>query len=108
MYLPVRHGEGKIVPMDQNLLNELEKKQLIAMQYVSPETDTPTQEYPYNPNGSPLGAAGLTDPSGRIFGLMPHPEAFNHPTNHPGWTRGETAPLGALIFENGVKYLSGQ
>jgi phosphoribosylformylglycinamidine synthase len=52
-----------------------------------------------------MGIAGLTDPTGRILGLMPHPEAFNHPTNHPGWTRGETSVLGTVLLENGVAYL---
>ncbi|MDD4952180.1 MAG: phosphoribosylformylglycinamidine synthase subunit PurQ, partial [Desulfovibrionaceae bacterium] len=89
LYLPVRHGEGKIIPKDDQTLDKLVKKQLIALQYADPETLEPTQKYPYNPNGSPLGIAGLSDPTGRILGLMPHPEAFNHRTNHPGWTRGE-------------------
>ena len=105
LYIPVRHGEGNLVPQDALTLARLEKEQLIVMQYADPETGLPTQEYPYNPNGSPLGIAGLCDPTGRIFGLMPHPEAFSHPTNHPGWTRGETAPLGLVIFENAVRYL---
>ncbi len=56
----------------------LQKENLIAFQYADPETGQPTQEYPANPNGSPLAIAGLTDPSGRVLGLMPHPEAFNH------------------------------
>ncbi len=105
LYMPVRHGEGNLVPQDDATLARLQKENLIAVQYASPETGLPTQEYPYNPNGSPLGIAGLCDPSGRIFGLMPHPEAYNHPTNHPGWTRGEKAPLGTLLFENAVRYL---
>ncbi|MHC5544124.1 phosphoribosylformylglycinamidine synthase subunit PurQ, partial [Singulisphaera rosea] len=47
----------------------------------------PTQEYPANPNGSPSAVAGLCDPTGRIFGLMPHPERFVIPQHHPRWTR---------------------
>jgi phosphoribosylformylglycinamidine synthase len=105
LYIPVRHGEGKLVPGSEAILDRLVRENLVAVQYASPESGQPTMEYPYNPNGSPLGIAGLCDPSGRIFGLMPHPEAFNHPTNHPGWTRGEHAPLGTVIFENAVKYL---
>ncbi|MDR2161852.1 MAG: phosphoribosylformylglycinamidine synthase subunit PurQ [Desulfovibrio sp.] len=105
LYLPVRHGEGNLVPRDQAALRGLEEHQLIVLQYIHPDTGLSTQEYPHNPNGSPLGAAGLCDPSGRIFGLMPHPEAFSHPTNHPGWTRGETALLGIRIFENAVRHL---
>ncbi|KUJ96483.1 MAG: Phosphoribosylformylglycinamidine synthase [Desulfonauticus sp. 38_4375] len=105
LYLPVRHGEGKVIPFSSQILTQLEENNLIALQYISPQNKQPTLEYPYNPNGSPLGIAGLTDPSGRILGLMPHPEAYNHPTNHPKWTRGVTSPLGTLIFANGVEYL---
>lgn len=105
VYYPVRHGEGKIIPKDNALLEQLKTDNLIAFQYVDEETGEPTLEYPANPNGSPLGIAGLTDPSGRILGLMPHPEAFNHPTNHPGWTRDETDQIGLALLENGVRHL---
>ena len=107
LYIPIRHGEGNLVPRDEATLERLQKEELIVVRYADPETGLPTQEYPYNPNGSPLGIAGLCDPTGRIFGLMPHPEAFNHPTNHPGWTRGENDPLGLIVFENAVRYLKG-
>ena len=106
--LPVRHGEGKITARDQATLDALVAANHVALQYADPETDAPTQDYPANPNGSPLGIAGLTDPSGRILGLMPHPEAFNHRTNHPGWSRGETATLGTALFTAGVNFLRGQ
>lgn len=105
LYIPVRHGEGNLVPKDAETLERLRQENLIALQYAHPETGLPTEEYPYNPNGSPLGIAGLCDPTGRIFGLMPHPEAYNHPTNHPGWTRGEQGELGIAIFKNAVNYL---
>ncbi len=107
LYIPVRHGEGRLVAKDQDTLDRLRREHLIPVQYADPQSGLPTEEYPYNPNGSPFGIAGLCDPSGRIFGLMPHPEAFNHPTNHPGWTRGESAPLGLKLFENAVAYLRG-
>lgn len=103
--LPIRHGEGKIIAENEDALRRLEAERLIALRYVRPDTREPTQEYPYNPNGSPLAIAGLTDPSGRILGLMPHPEAFNHPTNHPAWTRGATGRLGLDILRGGVDYL---
>lgn len=105
--MPVRHGEGKIIPENQAVLDEIVAGNLYALQYAD-EAGQPTQAYPANPNGSPLAIAGLTDPTGRILGLMPHPEAFNHPSNHPGWSRGEnTSPLGIAILENGVRYLKG-
>lgn len=102
--LPVRHGEGKFVA-DADTLARVERENLIALQYADPETGEPTQKYPCNPNGSPLSIAGLTDPSGHILGLMPHPEAFHHVTNHPGWTRGELSAPGTLLFVNAVRYL---
>jgi phosphoribosylformylglycinamidine synthase len=105
LYVPVRHGEGKLVPGDETTLARLQEQNLIALQYVDPQTMEVTQEYPANPNGSPLGIAGLTDPSGRILGLMPHPEAYNHPTNHPRWTRGETSTLGTALLKGGIDYL---
>ena len=105
IYLPVRHGEGKLVAMSDEVMSRLEQEQLIALQYIDPRTKKPTQEYPLNPNGSPLGIAGLTDPTGRVLGLMPHPEAFNHSTNHPSWTRGSRSAPGTELIAGGVKYL---
>lgn len=106
LYLPVRHGEGKFIPENLQLLDVLMKNGQIALQYVNPYTKEPTQEYPYNPNGSVGAVAGLCDPTGRVFGLMPHPEAFNHFTNHPRWTRLKTRTAeGLLIFENAVSWV---
>jgi phosphoribosylformylglycinamidine synthase subunit PurQ / glutaminase len=105
IYLPVRHGEGKLVTLGPEVLTTLEQEQLIALRYIDPHTRQATLEYPCNPNGSPLGIAGLTDPTGRIMGLMPHPEAFNHETNHPSWTRGNKSTMGTEIIAGGVKYL---
>lgn len=103
LYLPVRHGEGKLAGQPE-VLARLAAERLIALQYATPEGQ-PTQEYPWNPNGSPMAIAGLTDRTGHILGLMPHPEAFHHVTNHPGWTRGEISPPGTLLFVNAVRYL---
>lgn len=105
LYLPVRHGEGRLVAENQAMMDRIMAENLAPVYYADPETGLPTQTYPENPNGSPNAIAGLTDPSGKIFGLMPHPEAFSHPTNHPGWTRGERAALGTVIFDNAVEYL---
>lgn len=104
MLLPVRHGEGKLAADPQTLI-KLQEANLIALQYADPATKEATMEHPFNPNGSPLGIAGLTDPSGQVLGLMPHPEAFHHVTNHPGWTRGELDPPGTLLFVNAVNHL---
>lgn len=104
LHLPVRHGEGRFTASGE-IITLLQRKNLIALQYADPQTGLPTQVYPWNPNGSPLGIAGITDPSGHILGLMPHPEAFHHVTNHPGWTRGELNAPGTMLFVNAVNYL---
>jgi len=106
LYIPVRHGEGRLVA-DTETLAYLQQEHLIPVYYAAPDTGRPTEEYPHNPSGSPMGIAGLCDSSGRIFGLMPHPEVYIHSTNHPGWTRGESSPLGLCLFENAVTYLRG-
>lgn len=107
LYLPVRHGEGKIVPLDDKLGEELVDAHLAPVRYAGPDADDSTMEYPFNPNGSQRAIAGLCDESGRVFGMMPHPECFVHRTQHPRWTR-ETLPeegAGLAIFRNSVAYL---
>jgi phosphoribosylformylglycinamidine synthase I len=105
IYLPVAHAEGKFVPRNKKVLTELWKNDQIVLQYVTQESEP--AEYPENPNGSIDGIAGVCDPTGRIFGLMPHPERHAHPTHHPRWTReGLRDPDGLLIFRNGVDFAS--
>ena len=107
IYLPVRHGEGKLIPRDEQALQAISRKGLIALQYSREDYGAATMDYPANPNGSVAGIAGLCDETGRIFGLMPHPEAFLHYTNHPRWTR-EKLPLdgmGLAIFKNAVDFV---
>ncbi|MBQ7738375.1 MAG: phosphoribosylformylglycinamidine synthase subunit PurQ [Desulfovibrionaceae bacterium] len=107
--MPVRHGEGKIVAKSEEILQDMAAKHLIALKYADPTTGEPTQEYPQNPNGSPLACAGLTDPTGHILGLMPHPEAFHHVTNHPRWTAGALdSPPGTMLFSNAIRFLKQQ
>ena len=106
LYLPVRHGEGNFVTENKEVLEELKKNNQIALQYIDPKTKEPTMKYPFNPNGSQEAIAGISDPSGRIFGLMPHPEAFNHWTNHPRWTREKNKiPQGLYIFKNAIEWV---
>jgi phosphoribosylformylglycinamidine synthase subunit PurQ / glutaminase len=107
MYLPVRHGEGKIVGRDDNVIAALVQDHQAALRYVSPLRDEPTMEYPFNPNGARLAIAGLCDPTGRVFGMMPHPECFVHRTLHPRWTREELPEEGdgLSIFRNAAAYL---
>jgi phosphoribosylformylglycinamidine synthase subunit PurQ / glutaminase len=104
LYLPVRHGEGKFVPRDTAVLHTMQAYGQIAARYCSPD-GTPAA-YPWNPNGSVDDIAAVCDPSGRVFGLMPHPEAYVHYTQHPRWTR-EPLPeegMGVQIFRNAVAH----
>ena len=103
-YFPVRHGEGKFVPRDTEVLAALQANQQIAARYCHPDGSEAT--YPWNPNGSVDHIAAVCDRSGRVFGLMPHPEAYIHRTQHPRWTR-EALPeegMGVPIFRNAVTY----
>lgn len=102
--LPVRHGEGRFIPSSREVLEEMVSKQLTACYYVNSRGEF--AYYPFNPNGSVLNIAGICSENGRIFGLMPHPEAFNHFTNHPGWTRGLSRQgEGLRIFRNAVEHI---
>ncbi len=106
LYLPVRHGEGKLIPKDEKILDLLFEKKHVVMQYADINFH-PTMDYPFNPNGSYGSIAGLCDPTGRILGMMPHPEAFHMIYNHPRWTRGEASyfPTGVELFRNAVSFL---
>ncbi len=103
---PVRHGEGKFVPRDAATFDALESAGQIALRYATPEGAPAQGKFPLNPNASVGDAAGLCDASGRIFGLMPHPEAFLDRTNHPRWTREDLPEEGAglRIFRNAVAH----
>jgi phosphoribosylformylglycinamidine synthase len=112
---PVRHGEGKFYA-DEETIARLIKDNQVALQYARPNGEPARGRFPYNPNGSLHDIAGICDPTGRIFGLMPHPEAYNHWTNHPDWTRSheitrrqsrpaEQGPtVGIRMLQNAVEY----
>jgi phosphoribosylformylglycinamidine synthase subunit PurQ / glutaminase len=107
LYLPVRHGEGKLVTRDSGILDELQAAGQVVLRYADQSSGEPTNQYPENPNGSQAAIAGLCDPSGRLFGLMPHPEAYLFRTNHPRWTR-EDVPaegMGLAMFRNACEYV---
>ncbi len=101
MDVPVRHGEGKFITGAPGQMAELEQGGLIALRYASRSGGEP--RYPEDPNGSEGHVAGICDPSGRVLGLMPHPEAFIRSQNHPDWTARSVEPDGLQIFRNGVK-----
>jgi len=95
IYLPIAHGEGKFIPKDNDVLNQLRKNKQIIFKYAD------------NPNGSIDDIAGICDTTGRVLGMMPHPERHVLGTQHPRWTleglkeRGD----GFMIFKNGVDYV---
>lgn len=107
MELPARHGEGKFLTESQEVFERLERDRQIVARYVGPD-GRPTEVWPHNPNGSPGAVAGICDPSGRLFGLMPHPDAHLYPFHHPLWPRRKLEgrlPVerdGLAIFRNGV------
>jgi len=102
--LPVAHVEGKFVVKDNSILNKI--KDLIVFQYVNEQGES--AGYPYNPNGSTMNIAGITDKSGRVFGLMPHPERFVSYIQHPNHTRKSIPEKGDgfYIFQNAVNYFT--
>ncbi|MGL4944565.1 MAG: phosphoribosylformylglycinamidine synthase subunit PurQ [Thermoguttaceae bacterium] len=94
--LPVAHAEGRFVAEDDATLDRLESLGCVALCYSGT-----------SPNGSQRNIAGVCDATGRVFGLMPHPERFIDPTHHPRWTRGEVTTShgdGFAIFQNAVRY----
>ena len=108
MYLPVAHAEGRFVTKESSLLDSLGASSQLALRYCRPPAFTTNGKVPYpeNPNGSDGHIAGLCDDTGRVLGLMPHPERFIDRTHHPRWTR-EDLPEngdGLQIFENAVAY----
>ncbi len=109
--LPVRHGEGKLVAKD-DIIGEIISKNLHCLQYCDEKGDVGVG-FPQNPNGSTLNIAGISDESGRIFGLMPHPEAFLSPYNAPDWTLNKLKGVlgkdgdGVKIFANAVEFAKG-
>ena len=108
--LPVRHGEGKFVTLDDRVREALWAQHMVACQYIDPATGAPTEEFPLNPNGSVDAIAAVCDPRGRLFGIMPHPEAFLFPYNHPQWMRQQLAGAlpehgaGLKLFQNAVAF----
>ena len=116
--LPVRHGEGKF-HAETPVIERLTAGKQVVMRYAAPDGQPAGRQFPYNPNGSVDDIAGICDPTGRVFGLMPHPEAYNHFTNHPLWSRRkessrrkkekvEPEPTpGIKIFRNAVEFVKG-
>ena len=97
LYLPIAHAEGRFVTQTPEDLSELQEKQQLPLCYVSGD----------NPNGSVGNVAGACDESGRVFGLMPHPERYVDLVQHPRWTRLGACPSegdGLMLFRNAIQY----
>ena len=129
MYLPVAHAEGKFVARDEATLERLAESGQLVLRYAvadgrrsevggrksevgatsdvrRPTFDSPVP-YPACPNGAQLCVAGMCDETGRVFGLMPHPERHIDPTQHPRWTREHrTSGDGLAVFENAVRFFA--
>jgi phosphoribosylformylglycinamidine synthase subunit PurQ / glutaminase len=107
IFLPVAHGEGKFIPKDPSILQTLKASGQVIFHYCTANgPGEPT--YPENPNGSTEHIAGICDPTGRVLGLMPHPERHFFTHQHPAWSRlnkKEKLGDGAKIFENGINYV---
>ncbi len=113
---PIRHGEGKFIA-DPAVLEHLLQNHQVVLQYADAGGNPAKGKFPENPNGSLADIAGICDPTGRVFGLMPHPEAYNHVTNHPHWTSqkedanrkgvplDDSMTIGIILFKNGVDYI---
>ena len=109
--LPIAHGEGKFFVSNKGVLNGLERNEQIILKYVNSRGEE--DGYPFNPNGSMGSIAGVSDQTGRILGLMPHPERYVDPLQHPHWNRKvnngikleDIKPDGLKLFENATKYI---
>ncbi len=107
IYLPVRHGEGKFLCDSATTMARIESGHLAVLKYSDADYTGATMEFPANPNGSTDAIASLCDPTGRLMGLMPHPEAYVHYTQHPRWTR-EDLPEegeGLALYKNAAEYV---
>ena len=103
--LPVAHGEGKFIPRDKKILKQLKEEGLVVLEYVT--SNGKKSGYPHNPNGSVEDIAGICDRTGRVFGLMPHPERHLSRYQHPSWTKKRPGGPGDgfSIFRNGVNFI---
>lgn len=103
---PIAHGEGKFFASSQTM-QTIEQSNLVVFRYVD-ERGNPTQLYPKNPNGALNAIGGICDTTGRVLGLMPHPECFVRREQHPNWRRMKIEkPHGLPLFENIVKFVRG-
>ena len=112
MYLPMAHAEGKFVASDDATLSQLRESGRLALRYAADDSSSVQDEvlpFPENPNGADANVAGVCDATGRVFGLMPHPERHIDATQHPYWTRRKQQPEfgdGLQMFRNAVEWFA--
>lgn len=111
MYLPIAHAEGRLVLQSSEVGRQLASSGQLCLRYTAEDgaVGGETLPFPTNPNGADMNVAGLSDSTGRIFGLMPHPERHIAATHHPFWTRRTEQPEhgeGLALFRNAVDYFS--
>ncbi|MGL6073142.1 MAG: phosphoribosylformylglycinamidine synthase I [Fimbriiglobus sp.] len=106
MYVPIAHGEGNFVARKEWILQGLEQAGQVVLRYTDPQGQS--AGFPWNPNGSQGDVAGITDATGRVLGLMPHPERHILGTHHPRWTRDglKAEGDGMPLFRNAVEYFA--
>ncbi len=104
MEVPVAHGEGNFICRKEWILQGLQQAGQVVLKYINPAGGDAT--FPHNPNGSQADVAGLCDATGRVLGLMPHPERHVLGTQHPRWTREglKAEGDGLQLFRNAVEY----
>jgi phosphoribosylformylglycinamidine synthase len=106
--LPIAHGEGKFIPADEGVRRALWENGQVALVYARDDGSPAAGRFPDNPNGSVDDIAGVCDASGLVFGLMPHPERYTDPLQHPAWTSqrpARKAGHGLQVFLNAVKHV---
>ena len=112
MYLPMAHAEGKFVARDEDALDALRSQGRLSLRYATETQADVVDEilpFPVNPNGADANVAGVCDATGRVFGLMPHPERHTDATHHPFWTRRKEQPEfgdGHAMFKNAVDWFA--
>ena len=111
IYLPIAHAEGKFLAKNDSVLSLLREQGRLALRYCEAGQGVVdgVLPFPANPNGADANVAGVCDASGRVFGLMPHPERHIDPTHHPFWTRRTDQPEhgdGFVMFQNAVNWFA--
>ncbi len=108
MHLPIAHAEGQFIGRDEPTLDRLDQNGQLVLRYTPPSAACGLAPPPFNPNGAARNVAGMCDATGRVLGLMPHPERFIDRTHHPQWTR--LPPFdegdGLRLFRNAVQYFA--